>query len=80
LNGSEIKDKGAGILARETESRHIRMARHETLAQSINERVEIHSPIEGAKGRSADMRALTTRADRVTLRAHGLGKGAAAFL
>ena len=46
------------------------MTNHEPVAQSVEESIEIHPPIERAERRRPGMRALTTLADGVTLRAH----------
>jgi len=80
LNGPEIKQERTRVFARETKGRHIRMADREALAQSLHERIEIHAAIERTKGRSTSVRALTTLADGMTLRAHSFRQSATALL
>jgi len=69
LDGPQIEHEAAGIFALEPECWHIGMTNHEPFAQSVEERIEIHPAIERAERRRPGMRALTTLADGVTLRA-----------
>ena len=80
LNGPQIKQERTRVLTRETKRRHIRMANHQPFAQPLHERIKIDSAIERAKGRGANVRALTALADRMALRAHSFRQNAAALL
>jgi hypothetical protein len=56
------------------------MTNHQALAQPVHESIKIHSPIESAEGRGANVRALTALVDRMTLRAHSFRKSATVSL
>jgi len=80
LNGPQIKQERTRVLARETKRRHIWMSNHQPFAQPLHKRIKIDSAIERAKGRGANVRALTALADRMALRAHSFRQNAAALL
>src|SRR5262245_31939775 len=70
LDGPQIQQERARVLAREAKRRHIRMANHQAFAQPLHERIKIDSAIERAKGGSASVRTLAAFPDRMALRAH----------
>ena len=80
LNGPQIKQERTRVLAREAKRRHVRMTNRQPFAQPLHERIKIDSAIERAKGRGANVRALTALADRMALLAHSFRQSAAALL
>src|SRR5262245_7693790 len=74
LQGPQIENEGAGILARKAKHRHVGMTHCQPFAQSVHEGVEIDPALERAECGGAGMGALASRADRMTLRAHPFGK------
>src|SRR5262245_8562310 len=74
LNGPQIENEGASILARKAKHRHVGMADGQPFAQPVHESIEIEPAIERAKSRGAGMGTLTPLPDRMTFRAHSFRK------
>jgi hypothetical protein len=79
LNGPQIENEGAGILARKAKHRHVGMTHCQPFAQSVHERIEIRPALERAECRGTSMGALASLADRMTFGAHPFGKDPAAL-
>jgi hypothetical protein len=72
LNGPQISGQRAGVLARETEGRHVRVPAGQAFAQPVRKIVEVHPIAEIAEGRCRRMRARAGFADGMTGGAHAL--------
>jgi len=74
LNGPQIENEGAGILAGKAKHRHVGMTHCQPFAQLVHEGIEIDPALERAECRGAGMGALASLTDRMTFRAHPFGK------